>query len=191
MKGIVNRLDQYGNSAAHYAKPYPDQSVAKLLLKHGAKIEINEQGAVNLHPRTLEEHLFENCIATEGEDVDDEEFRIRIFYTLFEKPVENHDKNLNKGGEKKTAWALMEQGQMEGKGKKKSKELEGGQGTGKVDTKRLEYFSDVDSLHYLLKHPVLNSFLELELNSLKWRYLFDFLFYFAFVLTLFFFLSAR
>ncbi len=43
MKGIVNRLDTYGNSAAHYAKPYPDQSVAKLLLKHGAKIEINDQ----------------------------------------------------------------------------------------------------------------------------------------------------
>ncbi len=46
MKGIVNRLDTYGNSAAHYAKPYPDQSVAKLLLKHGAKIEINDQVGV-------------------------------------------------------------------------------------------------------------------------------------------------
>ena len=48
MKGIVNRLDTYGNSAAHYAKPYPDQSVAKLLLKHGAKIEINDQVGVGI-----------------------------------------------------------------------------------------------------------------------------------------------
>ncbi len=60
-----------------------------------------------------------------------------------------------------------------------------------MDTKRLEYFSDVDSLHYLLKHPVLTSFLELELNSLKIRYFLDFLFYFVFVAVLFIFLSSR
>ncbi len=117
----------------------------------------------------------------------------RIRYTLFERPVENSDKNLNVAGAKKTAWALMEQGKLDEENKKKNKKplIEGGQGTGKVDTKRLEYFSDVDSLHYLLKHPVLNSFLELELNSLKIRYIFDFFFYLSFVVLLFIFLTSR
>jgi len=53
MRAIVNRLDSYSNSALHYAKPYPNQSVAKLLLKHGAKLEVNDQGMLNVHPRTL------------------------------------------------------------------------------------------------------------------------------------------
>ena len=61
----------------------------------------------------------------------------------------------------------------------------GSDSSGKVDTRRLEYFSDADNLHYLLKHPVMTSFLEMELNSLKIRYLLDFIFYLAFVIVLF------
>ena len=57
--------------------------------------------------------------------------------------------------------------------------------SGKLDTKRLEYFSDVDSLHSLLKHPLLSAFLEMELNSLKIRYFFDFFFFLLFVIVLF------
>ena len=64
-------------------------------------------------------------------------------------------------------------------------------GSGKVDTQRLEYFSDVDSLHPLLKHPVLMTFLELEMNSLRKWYLVDFLTYFVFVILLFIYLGNR
>jgi len=190
MRSIVNRLDSYGNSALHYAKPYPNQRIAKLLLLHGAKLEVNDQGLLNLHPRTLEEHLFEHCIKAEGDDIDDEDFKIRINFQLFERPVENDVKDLNRDGvsrRQKKAWELLEAEGVKGAGGGANDPL----GTGRVDTKRLEYFSDISSLHYLVKHPVLSSFLEMELNSLRWRYLLDFFVYFAFVIVLFLFLSSR
>ncbi len=191
MRGIVNRLDHQGNSALHYAKPYPDQSVAKLLLRHGAKLERNEQKAINVLPRTLEEHFYEFCINTEGEDVDDEEFKIRINFKLFEKPFGEETGDLHVAMAKANAWAMeMEEGQMNKGHKKKNKEPEEKR-TGKVDTKRLEHFSDVDSLHYLLKHPVMTSFLEMELKSLKFRYWLDVILYFGFVVVLFLTLSSK
>ena len=57
--------------------------------------------------------------------------------------------------------------------------------TGKVDTRRLELFSDVESLRYLLKHPLMTSFLEQILSSLKIRYFLEFLLYLGFVIALF------
>ena len=47
MIGILNRRDTYGNTPLHYAKPYPDQSIVKLLLSLGAKLDVNQQGTVN------------------------------------------------------------------------------------------------------------------------------------------------
>ena len=55
----------------------------------------------------------------------------------------------------------------------------------RVDTKQLEYFSDVDQLRFILKHPVLSSFLEMELNHLKTGYIIEFLLYLLFVLVIF------
>ena len=49
----------------------------------------------------------------------------------------------------------------------------------------------MDNLHYLLKHPVLMAFLELELNSLRLTYFFDFLVYLVFVVILFTYLGDR
>ena len=51
MRGIINRQDSYGNTALHYAKQYPDQSVVKFLLRNGAKIDVNQQKLVNINPR--------------------------------------------------------------------------------------------------------------------------------------------
>ena len=45
-KTIVGR-----NTALHYAKQYPDQSVVKFLLRNGAKIDVNQQKLVNISPR--------------------------------------------------------------------------------------------------------------------------------------------
>ena len=76
-----------GNTALHYAKPYPDQSVAQFLLNHGAKIDINHQKNININPRTLEQYFYDYCIIPEGDDIDDEDFKISIKFKLFEKPV--------------------------------------------------------------------------------------------------------
>ena len=61
----------------------------------------------------------------------------------------------------------------------------------RVDTKRLEYFSDVDQLRFILKHPVLSSFLEMELNHLKTGYIIEFLLYLIFVMVIFLYFGER
>ena len=38
-----------------------------------------------MHPRTLEEYFYESCIIPEGDDIDDEDFKIRVIYKIFEK----------------------------------------------------------------------------------------------------------
>ena len=83
----IRALSNLGNTALHYAKPYPDQSVAQFLLNHGAKIDINHQKNININPRTLEQYFYDYCIIPEGDDIDDEDFKIRIKFKLFEKPV--------------------------------------------------------------------------------------------------------
>lgn len=186
MKSIINRQDSYGNTALHYAKQYPDQSIVKFLLGHGAKIDVNPQKVVNINSRTLEEYFYETCIIPEGDDIDDEDFRIKINFKLFEKPLYGENDNLEVAREKANAWTLEMEKEIHDVDKKPTNALSSSPpSSGYVDTRRLEYFSDIDSLHVLLKHPLLTSFLELELNSLKWRYFFDFLFYLAFVFVLF------
>ena len=188
MRSIVNRPDSHGNTALHYAKHYPDQSIVVLLLDNEAKLDKNPQGIVNVHPRTIERYFYEECIAPEGEDIDDEEFRIRINYKLFERPTIGESKELEKQKQKAEAWVVEMEKDKKGQAKK-GLQLFQTWGTGKVDTKRLEIFSEIDSLQYLLKHPVLASFLELSLNSLMIRFFFDFIFYLFFVIVLFLFLS--
>ena len=80
-----SRKDTYGNTALHYAKSYPDQSIVKFLLSHGAKIDVNPQKMVNVHHRTLEEYFYEKCILVEGDDIDDEVFLVSLkeFYFIW------------------------------------------------------------------------------------------------------------
>ena len=61
----------------------------------------------------------------------------------------------------------------------------------RVDTKRLEYFADVDQYRFLLKHPVLSSFLELELNHLKFGYRVQFILYLLYVIVIFLYFGER
>ena len=177
MKSIVNSLDSYGNSSLHYAKSYPNQDIVIFLLQKGAKIDLNPQNVINISPKTLEEYFYDHCITSEGGDIDDEEFSIKVNFELFEKAAYDSKDNPFK---RELAW------QMEPADKKPRPENKR-----KVDTRRLEFFSDVDNLHYLLKHPVLMAFLELELNSLKFGYFVDFFIYLVFVIILFTFLGDR
>ena len=57
MVGILNRRDTYGNTPLHYAKPYPDQNIVKLLLSLGAKLDVNTQGTIQ-HYNGIRYHLF-------------------------------------------------------------------------------------------------------------------------------------
>ena len=64
-------------------------------------------------------------------------------------------------------------------------------GSGKVDTQRLEYFSDVASLRMMLKPPLLISFLELEMSSMRIWFFLDFFIYLVFVILQFTYLGNR
>ena len=86
MTSIVNLTDSYGNTPLHYAKPYPKTEVVIFLLQQGAKIDLNNQGILNLVPRTLEEYFYDHCIKSQGGDIDDEEFTITVNFKLFGKP---------------------------------------------------------------------------------------------------------
>lgn len=78
----------------HYAKSYGDQSIVKFLLYNGAKIDINPQKVVNVHHKTLEQYFYEKCIIVEGDDIDDEDFKIRLFDLLFLTIYEEKNANL-------------------------------------------------------------------------------------------------
>lgn len=60
-----------------------------------------------------------------------------------------------------------------------------------MDTKRLENFADVAQFRDLLKHPVVASFLEMELSNLKSGYIIDFIFYLIFVVVIFKYFAER
>ena len=58
-------------------------------------------GIINIHPRTLEEFFYESCIVPEGDDIDDEDFKIRIIYKIFERSSYSSSESLEVTGEYK------------------------------------------------------------------------------------------
>ena len=203
MRSVINRIDSSGNSALHYAKHYPNQvqparkllcvtffysqEVVKLMLRNGAKIHKNEQEVINVHPKTLDDYLFKECMKASGDDVDDEDFFIKIKYDLFARPEIEPDRKMEEVRSRAQAWTIELEKEMQDK--KDNEALRSKKG--RVDTKRLEYFADVDQYRFLLKHPVLASFLELELNDLKFGYRVQFLLYLLYVVVIFKYFSER
>ena len=187
MKSIINRIDTSGNSALHYAKHYPNQEVVKFMLRNGAKIHKNDQEVINVHPKTLEDYLYKECMKASGDDVDDEDFSIKIKFDLFAKPEIEPDRRLEEVRSKAQAWTIeLEKEKQDEKDNEHTRVKRG-----RVDTKRLEYFADIDQYRFLLKHPVLSSFLELELNHLKTGYRIQFILYLIYVIVIFKYFSER
>ena len=65
------------------------------MLRNGAKIHKNNQEVINVHPKTLEDYLFKECMKAAGEDVDDEDFNIKMKFDLFAKPEVEPDRNMD------------------------------------------------------------------------------------------------
>ena len=78
------RLDESGNTALHYGKGCSDQSRSLLLLNHGARIQRNRNGVLNVDIGTLCQFLTEHCVTSEGNQGDDG-FKIKIKYAQFAK----------------------------------------------------------------------------------------------------------
>jgi len=182
MRSVINRVDSNGNTALHYSKHYPNQEVVKFMLRNGAKLHKNDQDQVNVNPKTLENYLFMECMKASGDDADDEDFYISVKFDLFAKPEVEPDRNIEEVKNRAQAWTIevekeMQQ-QKDNDGRTRGKKL-------KIDTKRLEYFADIDQFKFLLKHPVLSGFLELELNHLNNGYRLQFIMYLVYVIVIF------
>ena len=187
MKSIINRVDSNGNTALHYAKHYPNQEVVKLMMRNGAKIHKNSTDVINVHPKTLTEYFFQECMKPSGDDVDDEEFYITMKYDLFTKPEVEANRSMAEVKSKAQAWTIeLEKEMQEQKGNESRRKKRG-----KVDTKRLEYFADIPQYRSLLKNPVISSFLELELNHLKFQFRLQFFLYLLFVVCIFIYFSEH
>ena len=136
-----------------------------------------------------------------GGDADDEDFFITIKFDIFAKPdidptigladVSISSPFLNilqilmQVRTKAQAWAIdIEKHGEKGEDRPRHKKH-------KVDTKRLENFADVAQFRDLLKHPVVASFLEMELSNLKSGYIIDFIFYLIFVVVIFKYFAER
>ena len=182
MRSVINRVDSNGNTAIHYSKHYPNQEVVKFMLRNGAKLHKNDQDQVNVNPKTLENYLFMECMKASGEDVDDEDFSIQVKFDLFAKPEVEPDRNIEDVKNRAQAWTIEVEKEIQ-----QQKDKSGGtRGKRfKVDTKRLEYFADIDQFRFLLKHPVLAGFLELELNYLNNGYRLQFFMYLVYVIVIF------
>ena len=182
MRSIINRVDTNGNTALNYSKHYPNQEVVKFMLRNGAKLHKNNQEQVNVNPKTLENYLFVDCMKASGEDADDEDFSISLKFDLFAKPDVEPDRNIEEVKHRAEAWTIevekeMQQ-QKDNSGNSRGKKS-------KIDTKRLEYFADIDQFRFLLKHPVLAGFLELEQDQLNLKYRLQFLYYLVYVIVIF------
>ena len=152
------------------------------MLRNGAKLHKNDQDQVNVNPKTLENYLFMECMKASGDDADDEDFYISVKFDLFAKPEVEPDRNIEEVKNRAQAWTIevekeMQQ-QKDNDGRTRGKKL-------KIDTKRLEYFADIDQFKFLLKHPVLSGFLELELNHLNNGYRLQFIMYLVYVIVIF------
>ena len=63
--------------------------------RNGAKLHKNIQGSVNVNPKILEDYFFEDCMTASSEDVDDEEFFIKINFGMFALPEVDANMDIN------------------------------------------------------------------------------------------------
>lgn len=150
MKAIVNKKDDRGNTALHYATQKWSQGTVRRLLEMGANIGIKnfweEIPISKIRPETMEGFLSEYCLTSSG-DVVHENFSLTFKYDFLAPHVD----------------ALPEKYRID---EKDTEDKEGLIKTGDApprhalpETEPLWYMSQSKEHRHLLKHPVITSFL--------------------------------
>jgi len=147
IKGIINKKDGLGNTALHYATQKWNDSTVRNILEFGANIGIknywNEIPIAKIRPQTMEDFLDEHCLVHEG-DTMHENFELSFKYGfLAPDPEALPEKYRNYGKEEES---LMDNNF--------NKEVEA-----LPETECLWYMGQSKDHRYLLKHPVITSFL--------------------------------
>jgi len=149
---IVNRKDNLGNTALHYATQKWNDKVVRDILELGANIGIknffHDTPISRIHPQTMEAFLDEHCIVHQG-DTMHEDFRLSFRYNFLAPDPEALP-------EKYRAHLDTErQSLMSGRGDTKKNEVE----VALPETESLWYMGQSKQHRYLLKHPVITSFI--------------------------------
>ena len=140
-------------------------------MRNGAKICTNPRGEINVTPEMLEHHLDDDCLSVVSEEmeIDDEDLCVRVVYSLFRKPADNYSKAVRNAV---AAWSLKMEDDVVKKIAPQGLIYSGWA----IDPQLLDYFTDRSTQH-LLSHPVVESFVYLELYALNNSYVWEFLLY--------------
>ena len=157
LRGIINLKDRLGNTALHHATQYWPQNVVKSLLEMGANIGIKndlEEVPINrILPEVMEDFLNNSCLVPEGDTTHDN-FKITAkfdFLVPFGTNL-NHEESTD----------LDEEIPL-------------------PETEGLWYMSQSKKHLYLLKHPVIATYLWMKWQKIQFAYTRNLVFYLTFV----------
>ena len=169
LKEIINLKDSLGNTALHYATQFWPQTVVRELLELGANIGLkNIYGEVPINrilPETMEEFLNDFCLTSKG-SVTNSDFKITASFD-FLVPFGTNLTTTNKINNKITD-------EIAG-GVEEDEEIP------LPETEGLWYMSQSKKHRYLLKHPVIATFLWMKWKKAGSKYNKNILMFLAFV----------
>lgn len=152
----VNAADSVGCTALHYAIHRSNSNVVHQLLKRGAYIGCKNASKTpsifKIDPTILEKH-FDSCITTNGKDSDDKDFEV-IFDLTNVIPKECQANSTNHW------WNIFNGCEYE--------------------TKSIEYVLRSSEIKYLVRHPLIASFLWWKFDRLKWFYVLNIVLFLVF-----------
>lgn len=177
-KGVhVNAVDLKGNTALHYAARNGDSDAVAALLRAGAYIGVRnrfgEPALADVSPRALEAYLDE-CIVTNDLLPREDNYEVVFKYSFL-------------AGAHASQQAAQQQNQVSVNVDEDARRLMGGRRAGAplaAETDPLLYMSKSADLRYLLKHPIITSFLYLKWQRIRAFFYTNLAFYVAFWLLL-------
>ena len=165
MRRIVNKTDQYGNTALHYATQKWPQHTVRRLLELGANIGIKnywrEIPVTKIRPDVLESFLSEFCLTGEG-DVNHEDFSMTFCYDFLAPDPEALPEKY-----KETSTQDYDEGEEDLVQCENNEKTGTGDSVALPETEPLWYMSQSREHRYLLKHPVITSFLWFKWQKIR------------------------
>jgi ankyrin repeat protein len=182
LKIDINASDLKGNTALHYAAKNKDDDAVLTLLKHGAYIGIKnvfgEPPLASMSPKILETFL-NDCLNTIGEFPREDTYQVKFSYKFLVPPaVQSCMQDQHNSHVPLTLPLHNTQRPNRPPSHNNSMEMTN------TETDPLVYISHSRDLKYLLKHPVLTSFLDLKWHRIRIFFYINLIFYILFVALL-------
>jgi len=162
LTAIVNKKDILQSTALHYATQMWPQEVVKEVLILGAHVGVRNKfediPISKIEPGTMEEFLNEHCLRGFG-DAHDKNFQVTFDYSFLAPPLEELPKKAKEGLNTVDAAERQKDINEENDVEKPKLAL--------PETQVLWFMGQSKAHRYLLKHPVVTSFLYLKWGRMK------------------------